>query len=117
MAPVIKKALVILSVSLLMACSHEAPLQGHQLSVSAVEQPHVSWITEKDVERAEAGKAARGEPTLRLHLRPDAAQRMLTLTGANIGKKVRFTWDGAVVSELEVASAFGPSFELPAPPR
>ena len=112
----IKKALAILFLSLMAACAPGVSLQGHHLRLFAIDQPDVSWITQDDVRSAERTNAAGGQPTLRLYLRPDAAQRMLALTSANIGKTVRFTWDGNVVSELKVMSAFGSTFELPAPP-
>ena len=113
----IKMTLGILFVSLAAACSQDPPLQGHQLRLFATGQPAVSWVTENDVNTAERINGASGQPTLRLHLKPDAARRVVALTEANIGKTVRFTWDGQVVSELKVASPFGASFELPAPPR
>ena len=116
MTSMIKKALAILFVSLAAACSQEAPLQGHQLRLFAADQPDLSWITQSDVKSAERTNAGSAQPTLRLNLKPDAAERMLALTSANIGKTVRFSWDGKVISELKIASAFGPTFELPAPP-
>lgn len=116
MTSIIRKALAVLLVSLAAACATEAPLQGHQLRLAAADQPDVAWITQDDVKSAERTQGAGGQPTLRVYLKPDAAQRMLALTGANVGKMVRFTWDGKVISELKVASAFGATFELPAPP-
>src|SRR4029078_2045820 len=117
MVSMIKTALAILCVWAAAACSQDVPLNGHQMRLFAIDQPGVIWVTENDVKSAERTNTGSGEPTLRLHLKPEAAQRMLGLTGANIGKKVRFTWDGNVVSEMKVASAFGPTFELPAPPK
>lgn len=117
MTSVIKVVLVTLFVLVATACSQDPPLRGHQLRLFAVDQPGVSWVTENDVKSAERNNTGGGQPTLRVHLKPDAAERMLRLTGANIGKTVRFTWDGNVVSELKVASAFGATFELPAPPK
>ena len=117
MTSMIKTVLAILFVSMATACAQEMPLRGHQMRLFAVDQPSVSWVTEHDVKNAERVSTGSGQPTLRLHLKPDAAQRVLDLTGANIGKTVRFTWDGNVISELNVASAFGATFELPAPPN
>ena len=113
-----KNALACLLLSLVAtgASAEGNTLQGHQLRLSAVDQPNVSWITQEDVKTAErVTSASNGKPALRLSLKPDAAQRMHALTSSNIGKKVRFTWDGTVVSELTVASGFGSPFELPAP--
>ena len=115
-----KNALACLVLSLVStsASAEGNTVQGHQLRLSAVDQPDVSWITQEDIRTAErVTSAPNGQPVLRLNLKPDAAQRMKALTSSNIGKKVRFTWDGAVVSELTVASGFGSPFELPAPPK
>jgi hypothetical protein len=116
MTSTIRKALGVLLVSLATACSQQPPLQGHQLRLFAADRPDASWITQDDVKSAQRSEGAGGQPVLRLHLRPDAASRMLALTNANVGKTVRFAWDGNVVSEMKVASAFGATFELPAPP-
>lgn len=113
----IKMALVSLFVLLAAACSQDQAPQGHHLRLVAADEPGVSWVTEKDVKSAEWKDTAVGQPVLRLHLKPDAAERMLRLSGSNIGKTVRFTWDGKVISEMRVASAFGSTFELPAPPK
>lgn len=111
-------ACLLLSLSAAGASAESGSLQGHQLRLSAVGQPDVSWITQEDVKTAErTTSASGGQPVLRLTLKPEATQRMLALTSANIGKKVRFTWDGTMVSELTVASGFGSPFELPAPPN
>jgi preprotein translocase subunit SecD len=111
-------ACMLLSVAAVGASAETGNLQGHQLRLSAVDQPDVNWITQEDVKTAErTTSASRGQPVLRLTLTPEATQRMLALTSANIGKKVRFTWDGSVVSELTVASGFGSPFELPVPPN
>jgi preprotein translocase subunit SecD len=117
MMSMIKVALAILFVSMATAYAQDEPVHGHQLRLFAVDQPSLNWITENDVHSAERINTGGGQPTLRLHLKPDAAQRMLALTGANIGKTVRVAWDGNVISELKVASAFGATFELPAPPK
>lgn len=117
MTSLIKVVLVTLFVLVATACSPDLPLRGHQMRLFAVDQPSVSWVTEYDVTSAERNNTGGGQPTLRLQFRPDAAERLLGLTGANIGKTVRFTWDGKVISELKVASAFGATFELPAPPK
>jgi preprotein translocase subunit SecD len=115
-----KNALACLLLSLVAvgASAESVNLQSHQLRLSAVDQPDVSWITQADVKTAERTTDARdGHPVLHVTLKPEATQRMLALTSANIGKKVRFTWDGTVVGELWIASGFGSPFELPAPPN
>ena len=111
-------ACLLLSLAAVGASAESGNLQGHQLRLSAVDQPDVSWITQEDVKTAErTTSASQGQPVLRVTLKPEAAQRMQALTSANIGKKVRFTWDGTVVSELTVRTGFGSPFELPAPPN
>ena len=111
-------ACLVLSLVATSASAEGNTLQGHQLRLSAVDQPDVNWITQEDVRTAErVNSRSNGQPVLRLNLKTDAAQRMKALTSSNIGKKVRFTWDGTVVSELTVASGFGSPFELPAPPK
>jgi len=117
MMSMMKMALAILCVSVATAWAQDQPLRDHQLRLFAVEQPSVSWVTENNVKSVERINAGGGQPIIRLHLKHDAAQRMVGLTAANIGKAVRFTWDGKMVSELKVAAAFGPTFELPAPPE
>lgn len=110
-------ACLVVSLAAVGASAESVNLQGHQLRLSAVDQPDVSWITQADVKTAERTTDARyGEPVLHLTLKPEATKRMLALTSANIGKKVRFTWDGAVVSDLVIRTGFGSPFELPAPP-
>ena len=111
-------ACLLLSLAAVGASAESGTLQGHQFRLSAVDQPEVSWITQEDVKTAERkNSASNGQPVLRLTLKPEAAQRMQTLTSANIGKKVRVTWDGPVISEMTVVSGFGSPFELPAPPN
>ena len=107
-----------LFVSLVAACSQqELPLEGHQLRLFAVDQPDITWVSQDDVKSAVRLKdGPSGRPILQVQLKPEAAQRMSTLTSANMGKKVRFTWDGTTVADLDVASAFGANFQLPAPP-
>jgi preprotein translocase subunit SecD len=113
----ISKVVVVLLLALAASCTSEGTLQGHQLRLFAVEQPDVNWITQEDVASAQRTNASIGQPTLRLHLKPEAESRMMALTSANIGKTVRFTWDGRVVSDMKVVSSFGRTFELPAPPE
>ena len=100
----------------LAAGASDAPLQGHALRVFAIDNPGNNWITQDDVDSAERIAGSNGHATLRLHLKEDAAKRLLSVTGANVGKTVRFTWDGKTVSELKVQGAFGHVLELPAPP-
>src|SRR5690349_11554723 len=113
----IRKAVAVLFVSLVAACSQQEVPIGHQLRLFAVDQPDVIWVSQNDVRSAiRFTDASSGHPMLQVQLRPDAAQRMLTLTNANVGKKVRFTWDGTAVADLSVVSTFGGNFQLPAPP-
>ena len=107
---------LLVSLAAVAASAESGTLQGHKLRLSAVEQPDVIWITQDDVKTAER-IVSQGKPVLRLTLNADASQRMKALTSANIGKKVRFTWDGTVIAEPTVASGFGSPFELPAPPN
>ena len=114
----IKNALACLVFSLVAAgaLAESGTLQDHRMRLSAVEKPDVAWITQDDVQTAER-VVSQGKPVLRVTLKPDATQRMQALTSANIGKKVRFTWDDTVIAEPTVASGFGSPFELPAPPN
>lgn len=112
----IKVALMAASVTLAAACAQEQPLRGHQLRLSATDEPNVSWVTEHDVKSSDRYQRD-GQAILRLHLKPDAAQRMSAYTAANVGKSIRYTWDGKLVSDLKIRSAFGETFELPGPPR
>jgi hypothetical protein len=111
----LKNVLAILVLSLLASCTSEVPMQGHALRVFAVDNEGVKWITQDDVQRAEKSGVRDGQAYIRLHLKPDAAQRLMALTSANIGKLTRFTW-GKTVSQMSVQAAFGQVVELPAPP-
>jgi preprotein translocase subunit SecD len=99
------------------ASAETVAMQGHKLQISAVDQPNVAWITQDDVKTVErTTNVQHGRPALYVTLKPDAAQRMLALTSANIGKQIRFTWDGTVVADgLVIKTGFGSPFELPAP--
>lgn len=112
---IFKNSFAIVGFCLLVACSQPMSMQGHNLRVFAVDNPGTSWITQDDIESVQKS-ATNGQAVLRLQLKPDAAQRVLGITGANIGKMVRFTWDGKTVSEMAVNGAFGRVVELPAPP-
>lgn len=92
------------------------PLRGHTLHLFAVDDPSPDWIVQDDVASAEKVVDANGHDVLRIHLKPDAAQRMQALTAAHIGKPVRLTWDGHAVSDMVVRGAFGERFDVPAPP-
>ena len=108
----------LLSFAALGASAEGNPLQGHKLRLSAVDHDDVTVITEDDVKTAQRiDSVSTGRPVLRVTLTPEGTQRMRDFTSANIGKKVRFTWDGAVIAEPTVVSAFGSPFELPAPPK
>lgn len=91
-------------------------MQGHALRVFAIDNEGINWITQDDVESAQKSTESNGQAVLRLHLKSEAAQRVMAVTTANIGKIVRFTWDGKTVSEMKVQGAFGHVVELPAPP-
>jgi preprotein translocase subunit SecD len=111
-------ACLLLSFAAATASAEGNALQGHQLRLSPVDKPDATWITQDDVATAErVDSVSNGHPVLRVHLKPDSAQRMKGYTSANIGKKVRFTWDGTVIHDLTIASGFGTPFELPAPPK
>jgi hypothetical protein len=112
---IFKNSFAIVAFCLLAGCSPQMSMQGHDLRVFAIDNPGTSWITQDDIESVRK-TATNGQAVLRLQLKPDAAQRVLEITGANIGKMVRFTWDGKTVSEMAVNSAFGRVVELPAPP-
>ena len=114
----LKTALAYVLFSLGTAYASEANLiEGHQLRIAAFEKPDVNWITQEDVKTAtKVTSASTQQPVMRLTLKPEAAERMRSLTGAHIGKRVRVTWDGKVISEPTVASAFGSPFEVPLPP-
>lgn len=91
-------------------------IEGHQLRISAFDKPDVDWITHEDVKTAiKVTSASTQQPAMRLTLKPEAAERMRILTGGHIGKKLRVTWDGKVISEPYVASAFGSPFEVVMP--
>ena len=111
-----KVALMSAVMTVAAACAQEHPVRGHQLSLSAADQPNVSWITESDVKTSTITQRD-GQSILRIHLKPDAAQRMSGYASANVGKSVRYVWDGKPVADLKIASAFGETFELPGPPR
>ena len=111
-------ARILLAIAFLSASSvyaSDVSLQGHTLRVF-VENQQPDWVMQDDVASAERIIDGSGQTVLRIHLKPEAAQRMKSLTGANVGKKVRFTWDGNFVSDLVIQSAFGERFDLPAPP-
>ena len=109
---------LLLSLAAASASAEGNVMQGHQLRLSPVDQPDVAWVTQDDVKSAERiTSSSNGQPSLRLNLKPDAAQRMKAFTSANVGKKVRFTWDGVIVRDLTIASGFATPFELPAPPK
>ena len=112
-------ASLLLSLAAFGASAEGNPLQGHQLRLSAVDKGDVTVITQDDVKTAQRidSMSGSGRPVLRLTLTPDATQRMREFTSANIGKKIRFTWDGTVVAEPTVMTTFGSPFELPAPPK
>ncbi|HEX6834309.1 MAG TPA: hypothetical protein VF132_12310 [Rudaea sp.] len=103
--------------ALLAACgSSQVSIQGHDLRLFAVDDPAVNWITQEDVDRVQRTSDDSGHALLRLTLKPEAATRMQTFTSANVGKLVRFTWDGKTIADMAVREPFGRTFELPAPP-
>lgn len=112
----IRTLLAAVLLSAVVACGQQVSLQGHALRVFPVDQQDTSWITQDDIHEIEKTVESSGQAVLRLHLKPEAAQRLLTLTSANIGATVRFTWDGKVVSDMRVAAPFGRVVNLPAPP-
>jgi len=111
-----RKVLAVLLFGPLTALGSPAALQGHDLRVSTTDTQDVSWITQDEVADAERTVDPSGQAVLRLQLKPEAAQRLRALTGANIGKRLRFTWDGHVVSEMTIRGTFGEKVDLPAPP-
>jgi preprotein translocase subunit SecD len=111
----IRKWLACLLLFLVAACSSEAPIEGHQPRLVAVDQPDATWLTSEDIRAVEVTKVTGARPMLRVHLKPDAAARMEALTRANIGKSLRVIWDGNVVSDVRIMAGFGSPFELPAP--
>jgi preprotein translocase subunit SecD len=114
---VLRGLLLVSMLGVVSACSGDNQLlQGHALRVFAVEKQDINWITQDDVASSSKGVDASGHATLRLRLNAEGAARLRTLTAANVGKIVRFTWDGATVSDMSVQGAFGDRLELPAPP-
>jgi preprotein translocase subunit SecD len=112
-------ASILLAISFLAASPAYASdgwLQGHTLRLFAVEKQEPNWIVQDDVASAERTVDGTGQAVLRIHLKSEAAQRMKSLTAANVGRKVRFVWDGKTVSEMVVQGSFGEQFDLPVPP-
>jgi preprotein translocase subunit SecD len=111
-----RKVLAVLFLGSLTAWGSTDLLQGHVLRWFAIENPSIHWVTQEDVTDVERVVTPSGHAVLRLHLKPDAAERVRALTAANVGKLVRFTWDGQTVSDLKIQGTFGERFDLPAPP-
>jgi preprotein translocase subunit SecD len=110
------KVLAVLLIGPLTAWGSTELLQGHALRCFAIEKPDINWVTQDDVADVERVMNPSGHAVLRLHLKPEAAERVRALTAANVGKLVRFTWDGQTVSDLKIQGTFGERFDLPAPP-
>jgi len=111
-------ASLLLSVAAATASAQGDALAGHKLSLSPVGQPDSALITQEDVAKLErVTSSSNGQPALRVHLKPDSAQRMKAYTSVNIGKKLRYTWDGTVIGDMTIASGFSTPFELLAPPE
>jgi preprotein translocase subunit SecD len=91
-------------------------MKGHQLRLFAVDQPAVAWITQDDVKSAVIATSNGDKTVMQVSLKPDAEQRMLALTAANVGKTIRYTWDEKVVTDMKVMTSFGGTFQLPMPP-
>jgi preprotein translocase subunit SecD len=98
-----------------LAAASDVSMQGHTLRLFPVDHPEINWITQDDVESAQKVTESDGQQALWLHFKPDASKRLLSVTSANIGKNVRFIWDGKTVSEMTIHGAFGRALELPAP--
>lgn len=110
------KLLAVLLLGPLTAWGSTELLQGHVLRWFAIENPDVNWVGQDDIADVERVVPPSGHAVLRLHLKPEAAERVSALTAANNGKHVRFTWDGKTVSDMTIQGTFGERFDLPAPP-
>jgi preprotein translocase subunit SecD len=85
------------------------------LRLALVDTPRISWISDMDVEEVQLYKERDGF-FMRVRLTAAAGARLTQLTQKNIGRAVRYTWDGEYLFDATINSVLGRQFRFSAPP-
>jgi preprotein translocase subunit SecD len=82
-----------------------------RLTAERLQRP---WFTDRDVARAVVAYRD-SMRVLRVRLTPEAGERLLRLTSANVGESMTLTLDGETLMEARISGAFGRDFEVAGP--
>jgi preprotein translocase subunit SecD len=83
--------------------------------MSPAQTPSISWISDLDVMNARLLR----EPTgtfMAVELTEAAGARLTKLTQKNIGRVLRYTWDGRPMLDASINTPLGRRFKFSAPP-